>query len=384
MGSFLIDVWPQAKKPLLLLALIGGLAGIAYSFLAGPTRIFEPLDKPIILEKEVKDVWFSPDHLLVALSESGSELKVKEWSSDKLGAYSVLGSQAIDRRALLGNTSFVSILLYAFSPDLQMFAWIDQGRLNIAQNEMSHARLGAPRTMELRPVPVSSMVFLDKSLLILIYQDGKLEAWDASRGLRGLAGTWLEGAWPVKVSGFRVVATSFDTGDIGVVTFSGPDIISAKYYRLKFMDGSTMAVSKSGRILVGTASGKIVDVNSTEERLSGYMGTSSRGIASIAFWDNTSFLITDNSSGIYAKIGDSKIERISELPPANKMVVDGDRLIFSTPDDLEAVRLKMTYRILGERTFWFSIFLSLSSLFFDVWPRLVRLTRPQNAGPFIK
>ena len=246
---------------------------------------------------------------------------------------------------------------------------------------MNGNRTDAPTRLSLRHLSVSSITFMDNDLIVVIYKDGRVDTWDVNAGSRNRAGTWLNQPWTPWKFGSRLVVTSFKTRDIGEIVFFESGAFNFKLQRLLFDDASTIAVSDSGRIVVGTLSGKVYEVEvkadsigkgktTQSDQLLGHFPLDKDAVQSLAFWDENTVLAASASSGIYASIGDSSMEKISKLPAGRRLLVGNGFLAYATSSDLEVAHLRVTAKILGDREFWFSSIIALLGLCGTFWPIL--------------
>ncbi len=355
---------------LLFAIFICGLFVAMYRWLEAPTRALE-VSKPRILDKKAKELWITSDQRLLAIFEDGSRVQLKEWVMRDLKVVLQPLRPSIDLRLLAASPhDMPAEILYAFSQSGDIFAWEALGRLYISRFD-SRGRLEAPISTNLRSKRVGSITFLGDNRIIIIFKDGKVESWDAS-GTKSEAGTWLNGgAWPVWPFGSRLVTASFPTGNIGIIEYPEPNHIDAIFYHIKAANGSAVAISKSNRILVGTASGRIIEIASNSDETSlDSINTNGRGIQSLAFFDDDTMLASGDLDGIYAKVGISRIEKLDFCPPAAKVRVKVGYLAFTTADDTEVSSLFTVSRLLRDRVFIFSTLLAVLSLIATLWPSI--------------
>jgi hypothetical protein len=370
-----------AKRKVLAasLFLVGSLVA-SYRWLQEP-RELQVVGFPISLDmqgesvKNIKAAWIAPNRHLMATLKSGVSIKLVEWNTDTLSSRSQpIHLVEMNNGELLHtpNPAF-PVEAFAFSSDGSRFAWAESRTLRISSVDMDRNRTEVQARLPLRrSSSVSSITFMGDDLAAVIYKDGKIEAWDVQARRRGSAGSWLNQPWSPWRYGSRLVVTSFRTGDIGEIVFSGSGNINMTFQRLHFLDGSTIAVSDSGKIIVGTLSGKVLEVESDpegKEQVLGYLPSTkdATGVQSLAFWDDNIILAASASSGVYARIGDSSMEKISKCPPSGHLVVGKGFLAYATSSDLEVASLIVASKILSDRGFWFSSIIALLGLCGTFW-----------------
>jgi hypothetical protein len=359
------------------LFLIGALVA-SYRWLQGP-RELQVIGFPVSLDmqgenaKNIKATWLAPNRHLMATLEKSASIALMEWNTDLVPSIPTPTIHLLDKGDLLHTPNSPSIEAFAFSSDGSRFAWAESRTLEIISVDTYKNRTEIQARLPLRRDPVSSITFLGNDIAAVIYRDGKIEAWDIKTKKRGKAGSWLDQPWTAWRYSSRLVVTSFQTGDIGEIIFSGPGNVDIKLQRLHFFDGSTIAVSDSGRIVVGTLSGKVFEIEATatgEQPVLGYLPPNKGGVQSLAFWDDNTVLAASTLSGIYAKVGDSNMEPISKCPPGGRLLVGNGLLAYATSSDLEVAHLRVASRILSDREFWFSSIIALLGLCGTFWPIL--------------
>jgi len=332
-----------------------------YRYLTAPSKVLRATGQRIVASGNAASAWVTSDRHIIGVFKSGPFLDIKDWDAKRINVKPIV--RRLDARILSEGPAQAagSLEPYAISRDGTLFAWMRGGTLNVARLTGASQGLAVIAALPLRKVKVTSVFLLEDSLLVVIFEDGKLEAWKYLSNTKGLAGTWLEGNWPTWNFGRFLVAASFPARDIGVIRFTNDgDEISAKYYRINSPNGSVVTALSPEKIILGTTDGRVVQFQppakegtlGSEEPL-GTLENKGAGVHDLAFFNEDTLVAVGDFDGIYYKIGSMGFRQLLPSTPVHHLSINKDFLLFSTANTLEFAYLSVKAAILEDVVFWF-------------------------------
>jgi WD40 repeat protein len=368
----------KAPRALIALVCVAWLGFLVFQLLRGAMQEIS-VDKIHVLDGKAKDLWITTDNVLIAVFDGNSALEIKKWKAGAIRSdQKPLAQLSIGWASLqTGSTGAIAKRVFAFSPSGDLFVWANSGKLHIVPLDIENGRWEESDNLVLRTTDISAIKFLDDRLVALVYHDGLIEIWDLAGKKKGRAGTKLDKAWLTWSYPPTLAAAYFRTGDVGVFRFSGSDHVDIQYYHSSTADGMSLVISDSGRILVGTASGRIMEMVKDAEGIPlGYIETSGKGISDLAFLDEDTVLIAGSPQGIYAKIGQKDPEKVSRCPPAEKLRIRSEYLAYTTSNSTEIAEIKKRSRILRDVPYMVSTVLAILGIIVSLWPLVVPAKKP--------
>jgi len=218
---------------------------------------------------------------------------------------------------------------YTISSDAKKVAWWWGGSLYV--QDIDPQSEGDYKT---RPIAlgntrlVEGISFSGESKISILYSSGKLEIWNFD-GQKERFGSAFDGKWQIWTQGLRVALSSFDnqTGDVAIVT-SPPTAKSAIIIQPGFLNGAALALSRKGRLAVGTNDGHVISYASEQN----VPLESSRTINSMVFYDERQVLVGGDFPGIFLVNIESPEApvRLTPSPGVRLLALSKEYLAYST------------------------------------------------------
>ena len=286
----------RRKHVLAALVAVGALVAITLAHLfSSSVHLVPSINESLRLTDELpENMWFSPSGDLLGVFSDLSNLRLDKWSKKDMAArISCVFPNEFRLAVSPGDT-----LVYAISDDGNLLAWVQRDVVRIWEI----GRCSTAREVRVLPVPgatrIANLLFIGPNLIAIVYDSGKLEAWDFSRGYRGLAGTYLGENWKIWSRGLPIVMSSPTMEDIASITFEGPDRIKVK---TEFLPARVSSIATSGdRLAIVSEEGGIMEKSKGEEFYPTYMPqVLSAPVRAVAFYGEEYLLAGGDFEGIY-------------------------------------------------------------------------------------
>lgn len=219
-----------------------------------------------------KDIWLTSDRDLISLTEGTDRLRIARWkvpgTYDKPIESVEIPLAELTAPLLEGNSQrtrsehpaleFSSIAYNVFS-EADRVTWAFDGYLYFADYPFQP---GTVKRLSTRTKhEVTDLTFAKKDLIIILYDDGKVETLDIQEGKSGLAGTWVQEGWSFWTRGESdlLALASFSSAEVAWWLHPAANKIDLGFLRLPSDRGTALAVARTGeKMAVGMEDGNVL------------------------------------------------------------------------------------------------------------------------------
>lgn len=297
----------------------------------------------------VKDMWFTSARDLVTLSEGPDRLRIERWevpsSYDKsIESLEVPLAELTESLGLSPQGTGLqqpapelSSIAYNVFSEADRVAWALDGYLYFTDRPFQP---GTGKRLSTRTKHgIADLTFAKKHLIVLLYDDGKIETLDIEEGKTGMAGTWLQEGWSFWSRGESelLALASFSNAELACWLNPSLNRLDLGFRSLPSDRGTAVAVSWTGeKMAVGMEDGNVLFFpNCRKDETLSFPLEHARPIRALAFFSDKAIIAAGEFPGIYLLQYNRDPIKIGSSPAGIIDLAYRDRfLAYSTPSGI--------------------------------------------------